>query len=299
MAFHTSVLLNESIDALQLKPGGTYVDATYGGGGHTRKILEKLEGGRLFAFDQDIDAIHNTVDDPRLTLLNHNFKYLKNFLKLYKAVPVDGILADLGISSHQIDVPDRGFSTRYDAVLDMRMDVKQKLMAKDVLRSYDEVHLARLFREYGELVNAKKVAKIIAEKRKVLPLQSTLELKEILSPCCERGKENKFFAQVFQALRIEVNQELENLKEFLLQSRDILKEGGRLVIISYHSLEDKLVKNYLRSGNFEGVINKDFYGNPLVPFQLITRKAIVPGAVELAENNRARSAKMRVAEKHG
>jgi 16S rRNA (cytosine1402-N4)-methyltransferase len=297
MVFHRSVLLNESIEALLLQPGGTYVDATYGGGGHSKEILGKLTDGKLFAFDQDDDAIKNKVEDSRLTLIHHNFKYLKNFLKLYKAVPVDGILADLGISSHQIDVPDRGFSTRFEGVLDMRMDIKKKLMAKDVLKGYEEEQLCRLFREYGEIKNARKVAGYIVERRKSSPIQTTTELKEILQPLCERGKENKFFAQVFQALRIEVNQELDALKEFLEQSNEVLKTGGRLVIISYHSLEDKLVKNYLRSGNFEGEIKKDFYGNPMVPFKVITRKAVVPGADEIQENSRARSARMRVAEK--
>ena len=297
MVFHRSVLLKESIEALLLQPGGTYVDATYGGGGHSKKILEKLTDGKLFAFDQDEDAMKNKVEDSRLTLIHQNFKYLKNFLKLYKAVPVDGILADLGISSHQIDVPERGFSTRFEGMLDMRMDTKRNLMAKDVLKEYDEEQLFWLFREYGEIRNAKKIAKTIVEKRKSSPLQTTMELKEILQPLSERGKENKFFAQVFQALRIEVNQELDTLREFLEQSTEVLKKGGRLVVISYHSLEDKLVKNYFRSGNFEGEIKKDFYGNPLIPLRVVAHKAIVPKADEIFQNSRARSARMRVAEK--
>ncbi len=297
MVFHRSVLLKESIEALLLQPGGTYVDATYGGGGHSKEILEKLTDGKLFAFDQDEDAMKNKVEDSRLIMIHQNFIYLKNFLKLYKAVPVNGILADLGISSHQIDVPERGFSTRFEGLLDMRMDTKRKLMAKDVLKDYGEEQLCWLFREYGEIRNAKKVAKTIVEKRKSTPLQTTTELKEILQPLSERGKENKFFAQVFQALRIEVNQELEALREFLEQSTDVLKKGGRLVVISYHSLEDKLVKNYFRAGNFEGEIKKDFYGNPLVPLRVVTRKAIAPGADEILENSRARSARMRIAEK--
>jgi 16S rRNA (cytosine1402-N4)-methyltransferase len=297
MVFHRSVLLKESIEALLLQPGGIYVDATYGGGGHAKEILEKLEDGKLFAFDQDEDAMKNKIEDSRLTLIHQNFKYLKNFLKLYKAVPVDGILADLGISSHQIDVPERGFSTRYDGILDMRMDTKHKLMAKDVLQEYDEEQLFRVLKDYGEIRNAKKIAKVIVEKRKSSSIKTTMELKEILQPLSERGKENKFFAQVFQALRIEVNQELETLKDLLEQSTEVLKTGGRLVVISYHSLEDKLVKNYFRAGNFEGEISKDFYGNPLVPLRVMTRKAIVPGAGEIADNSRARSARMRVAEK--
>jgi len=297
MEFHRSVLLKESIEAMLITPGGIYADATYGGGGHAKAILEKEQDIRLFAFDQDEDAMKNKLDDSRLTLIHQNFKYIKNYLKLYKAVPVDGILADLGISSHQIDVPERGFSTRFDGILDMRMDTTKKVMARDVLKSYDEEKLVQLFREYGEIRNAKKVAKTIVEKRKSASIETTGELKEILLPLSERGKENKFYAQVFQALRIEVNQELQALKEFLEQSTEILRTGGRLVVISYHSLEDKLVKNYFRSGNFAGEIKKDFYGNPLVPLKVITRKAIVPGSEELVQNGRARSARMRIAEK--
>lgn len=297
MIFHRSVLLHESIEALNIRPGGIYVDATYGGGGHSGEILKKLKEGRLYAFDQDEDAVRNKIEDERLTMIRHNFKYLKNFLKLYKAVPVDGIIADLGVSSYQFDTPERGFSTRHEGVLDMRMDNNQKILAKDILNSYTEDQLIRIFREFGEIRNAKKVAGLIVEKRKTTPFSGTLDFKEMLKPLSEKGKENKFFAQVFQALRIEVNQELEALKTVLVQGTEVLGKGGRFVIISYHSLEDKLVKNYFRSGNFSGEIEKDFYGNPMVPLKVISRHAIVPDENEILENNRARSAKMRVAEK--
>jgi 16S rRNA (cytosine1402-N4)-methyltransferase len=297
MEFHRSVLLKESIDALSIKKGGTYVDATYGGGGHTREILSRLEGGKVIAFDQDEETEANRLEDPRLTLIHHNFKFIRNFLKIYKAVPVDGILADLGVSSHQINIPERGFSTRFDGTLDMRMDKRHKMMAGDVLQEYDEESLCRIFRDYGEVRNARKVARFVVERRKESPLRTTQELKEVLQPLSEKGRENKFFAKVFQALRIEINQEIDSLKEFLVQGTEVLRQGGRLVVISYHSLEDKLVKNYIRAGNFDGVINKDFYGNPLVPLRAVVTKAIVPGAAEVEQNNRARSAKMRVAEK--
>jgi 16S rRNA (cytosine1402-N4)-methyltransferase len=295
--FHKSVLLEESIDALAVEPNGTYVDATFGGGGHAKAILKKLKKGKLFAFDQDEDALKNKIDDDRLILIHNNFRYLRNFLKLYKTVPVDGILADLGISSHQIDHPERGFSTRFNGELDMRMNRDKKISAKEIVNQYPEEKLTRIFREYGDLRNASKIAKLIVSSRKEKPVSTTAELKEVLISASERGKENKFFAQVFQSLRIEVNQELEALKEFLLQSTDVLKPGGRLVVISYHSLEDKLVKDYFRSGNFKGIVEKDFYGNPIVPFLVINRKPIVPGDKETGDNSRARSARLRAAEK--
>ncbi len=297
MEFHRSVLLQESINGLAIKPGGIYVDATFGGGGHSKEILKRLGEGKLFAFDQDEEAIENKIDDPRLTMINQNFRYLRNFLRLYKAAPVDGIFADLGISSYQIDVPGRGFSTRFDGDLDMRMDKRRKNTAREVINTYEEERLTRVFRESGELKNAYKVAREIVSARKEKEIQTTQELKEVIGHFGERGKENKFFAQVFQALRIEVNEEMAALREFLVQAKDLLLPGGRLVVISYHSLEDKPVKNYLRSGNFEGEIQKDFYGNPQVPFRVITRKAIVPSESEIAENSRARSAKLRIAEK--
>jgi len=296
--FHKSVLLKESIKALAIKPGGIYVDATYGGGGHSRLILEELMGGKLFAFDQDKDAIENIIKDDRLIMIHNNFRYLRNLLKLYKAVPVDGILADLGISSYQIDHPERGFSTRFEGDLDMRMNRDKKISAKEIVNQYTEDRLVKLFRDYGELQNANKIARLIITARKSSPVNTTTELKEALIHAAERGKENKFFAQVFQALRIEVNQELESLKEFLIQATEVLRQGGRLVVISYHSLEDKLVKEYFRSGNFEGVLEKDFYGNPIIPLSVLNRKAIVPGEEEVVINNRARSAKLRIAMKN-
>jgi 16S rRNA (cytosine1402-N4)-methyltransferase len=295
--FHKSVLLKESIKALAIQPEGTYVDATYGGGGHSKAILKALKGGELFAFDQDEDALSNKIEDDRLILIHNNFRYLRNFLKLYKTVPVDGILADLGISSYQIDHPERGFSTRFNGELDMRMNRDKKTSAKEIVNLYPEEKLKVIFREYGDLRNATKISRLIVTARKLNAINTTMELKEVLMAAAERGKENKFFAQVFQALRIEVNQELEALKEFLVQATDVLKTGSRLVVISYHSLEDKLVKNYFRSGNFDGNLQKDFYGNPIVPLIVINRKPIVPDEKEIVINSRARSARLRIAEK--
>jgi 16S rRNA (cytosine1402-N4)-methyltransferase len=251
----------------------------------------------LFRSDQDADALPNKPDDPRLTLVNNNFRYIRNFLKLYRAVPVDGILADLGISSHQIDTAERGFSTRFEAGLDMRMDRRKTRSAKEVVNTSPQENLSIIFREYGEIRNAAKAAGLVVTARKGKPVETTEELKSILASCAEKGKENKFFAQVFQALRIEVNQEIQALKEFLIQATDVLRPGGRLVVISYHSLEDKLVKNYFRAGNFEGSVAKDFYGNVQTPLKLITRRAITPDERETEENSRARSAKLRIAEK--
>jgi len=291
------VLLDESIAALEIRSGGTYVDATYGGGGHARAILDKLQGGRLIAFDQDETALMNRMDDQRLIMVNNNFRFLRNFLKLHHATPVDGILADLGISSHQIDQPERGFSTRFDGILDMRMDQKKKLTAREIVNHYSEEKLTGILSEYGEIRNARKLASRIMEARKIKPVETTGALKEIANTCVEHGREFKYQAQIFQALRIEVNQEMDALREFLRQAAQALKPGGRLVVISYHSLEDKLVKNYFRSGNFEGIVEKDFYGNALIPLKVITRKAIVPTDAEIDANNRSRSAKLRVAEK--
>jgi 16S rRNA (cytosine1402-N4)-methyltransferase len=295
--FHKSVLLEESIRALAIKPDGIYVDATYGGGGHSKAILNELKEGRVFAFDQDEDALANKPEDERLVVIHNNFRYLRNFLKLYKVVPVDGILADLGVSSHQIDNPERGFSTRFEGVLDMRMNRDRKISARDVVNSYSESRLISLFREYADLHNSARVARLILAGRKEKPVDTTGELKKILMPAAERGKENKFFAQVFQAIRIEVNEELEALKEFLIQGTDVLKQGGRMAVISYHSLEDRLVKEYFRSGKFSGMMEKDFYGNPIVPLKVINRRPIVPGGEEIAANSRARSARLRIAEK--
>ena len=282
---------------MDIRPDGFYVDATYGGGGHAKAILNNLTTGKLIAFDQDEEAFGNRIDDTRLIMVNHNFRFLRNFLMLHKALPVDGILADLGISSHQICQPDRGFSTRYNGMLDMRMDRKKKQTAREIVNQYSEEDLTHLFRNFGEIRNARKLASCIAGNRKEKPIETTAELKEIAQTCATWGKENKYMAQVFQALRIEVNQEMDALREFLKQAPGCLKSGGRLAVIAYHSLEDKLVKNYFRSGNFEGVIEKDFYGNELSPLRIITRKAIVPSEAEIEENSRARSARLRVAEK--
>jgi 16S rRNA (cytosine1402-N4)-methyltransferase len=297
MSYHKSVLLDASVNLLGIHPGGTYVDATYGGGGHTAAILSRLEEGKVVAFDQDEEAIRNRIDDPRLMMVNNNFRFLGNFLKLHRVVPVDGILADLGISSHQIDRAERGFSTRFEGTLDMRMDQKKGFTAGDVINKYPGEKLASIFREYGEIRNAGKLVSRIEEARKASPVTTTSALVAIVNTCAERGREFKYQAQVFQALRIEVNHEIDCLREFLKQALKVLKPGGRLVVISYHSLEDKLVKNFFRSGNFEGAIEKDFYGNLITPWRVVTRKAIVPESAEIEENNRSRSAKLRAAEK--
>jgi 16S rRNA (cytosine1402-N4)-methyltransferase len=297
MEYHKPVLLNESIEGLAIQPDGIYVDLTYGGGGHSKEILKRLERGRLIAFDQDEDANANKLDDERLTLVNQNFSYLKNFLKLYNALPVDGILADLGISSHQIDEAERGFSIRFDAELDLRMNQKSSLTAKEIINNYQEADLKRMFFEFGDVENAYKLSLLIAEKRKESPINTTFQFLNAIERCAPRGKENKYFAKVFQALRIEVNNELEALKEMLVQALDVLKPSGRLVVISYHSLEDRLVKNFIKSGNFKGIIEQDFYGNNLSPFKMISRKAIVPSEQEIEINKRSRSAKLRIAEK--
>lgn len=289
--------MRESIEGLAIRPGGVYVDATFGGGGHAKEILGELGDGRLVGFDQDGDAMENRIDDPRLVLVNNNFRFLRNFLKLHKAVPVDGILADLGVSSHQIDAPERGFSTRFEGDLDMRMDRRKPGSARDIVNSWSEEELASLFRRYGDIQNSRKLASHIAERRKQSPIETTQSLTETAAPCAIRGKENKYMAQLFQALRIEVNQEMEALREFLQQSAEVLRPGGRLVVISYHSLEDKLVKNFLRSGKFEGEAEKDFYGNLITPFSLVTRKAVVASDEEIEMNGRARSARLRIAEK--
>jgi 16S rRNA (cytosine1402-N4)-methyltransferase len=295
--YHTPVLLNESIEGLNLQENGVYVDVTFGGGGHSKKILEHLKGGRLLGFDQDEDAQNNVLDDARFQLIPQNFKYAKNFLQLYGALPIDGLLADLGVSSHQFDVAERGFSFRFDAPLDLRMDVKNSLTAAKILEKYDENQLADLFYNYGELKNSRKIANVIIRTRTEKPIQTTGDLKNLLVPFFPKNQENKFLSVVFQALRIEVNQELDALKILLQQSVDLLKSGGRLVVISYHSLEDRLVKNFMKTGNLNGEVVKDFYGNNQTPFRLITRKAIVPSDMEIAENTRARSAKLRIAEK--
>jgi len=297
MEYHNPVLLKECMDGLNINPEGVYVDVTFGGGGHSREILKHLTTGKLYAFDQDDDAVKNKIDDPRFVLIKQNFRFLKNFLKLYNAFPIDGLLADLGVSSHQFDEADRGFSIRFDAKLDMRMDQNGKITAADVLNDYSEEDLKRIFKLYGEVDNAGYLASVIFHSRKLKSIETVSDLKNTISKCVKRGKENQYYAQVFQALRIEVNKELEVLEELLTQSLDVLKPNGRLVVISYHSLEDRLVKNFMRSGKFEGEVEKDFFGNQLTPFIQVTRKPIVPGAEEIEVNNRARSAKLRIAEK--
>jgi 16S rRNA (cytosine1402-N4)-methyltransferase len=295
--YHNPVLLKECIEGLAIKPDGIYVDVTFGGGGHSQAILDQLTTGKLLAFDQDSDAMQNLPQDDRFVFINQNFRYLINFLRLYKAVPVDGILADLGISSHQIDMADRGFSTRFDAELDLRMDRKAGLTARQVVNQYAPDELKRIFVEYGELNHAYRIAQQITMARDTSEITTTTRLKEVLMPLAERGRENKFFARVFQALRIEVNGEMDALKELLLQTTKVIKPGGRLVVMSYHSLEDRLVKNFTKTGNLEGIENKDFYGNLISPFRPITRKPLVPSDEEIQLNARARSAKLRIAER--
>jgi len=295
--YHLPVLLNESINGLNLHENGIYVDATFGGGGHSKVILEQLKGGRLLGFDQDEDAQKNVLTDSRFQLIPQNFKFAKNFLQLYGALPIDGLLADLGVSSHQFDVAERGFSFRFDAPLDLRMDIKNPVTAAEIIEKYDESQLADMFYNYGELKNSKKIAKVIIRARTEKSIETTGDLKNLLTPLFPKNQENKFLSMAFQALRIEVNQELDALKVLLQQSVEMLKSGGRLVVISYHSLEDRLVKNFMKTGNLNGEVVKDFYGNNQTPFRLITRKAIVPSDSEIAENNRARSAKLRIAEK--
>lgn len=293
-------MLAEAIEGLAIRPEGTYVDVTFGGGGHSRAILSALGAeGHLYAFDQDEDARTNALDDPRFTLIGENFKHLKAFLRLHGVRRVDGVLADLGVSSHQFDVAERGFSTRFDGALDLRMDRRAPMTAADLVNNSSEEELARLLRLYGELPNARQMARAIVKWRtengERREIATTSDLKEAVAKHLPRGMENKYLAMLFQALRIEVNGELEALKAMLQQAGELLVEGGRLVVISYHSLEDRLVKNYMRSGNFEGTVEKDFYGNPLSPMRMV-RKCTATDE-EVAENNRARSAMLRVAEK--
>lgn len=299
MSYHEPVLAEESTDGLNILADGIYVDVTYGGGGHSKKILQKLgKKGRLIAFDQDEEALANGIPDERLVLVNHNFRYLKKFLRYHGALPVDGILADLGVSSHQFDEAQRGFSIRFDADLDMRMNQKQKNTALDVLNTYTAEQLQKIFSEYGEVHNAKTAAQRIAGERKKQPIRTSGELREILAACMPKGAENQYLAKIFQALRIEVNDELAALKEMLMQCAEVLKPGGRLVVIAYHSLEDRLVKNFMRDGNFEGPAGSDLFGNKTsAAFRLISRKPVEAGEEEVQKNPRARSAKMRIAEK--
>lgn len=297
--YHQPVLLQACIDGLNLQPGGTYVDITFGGGGHSREILNQLEGGRLFGFDQDADARANAqaIGDSRLTFVASNFRNIKRYLRLHGVKQVDGILADLGISSHQIDTPERGFSTRFDADLDMRMNQQADRTARQVVNEYTEAELHRILGMYGEITNARTAAGAIVSARSNRPIKTINELKAALQRYAPRGKENKFFAQVFQALRIEVNEEMQALEEFLEQVPELLKPGGRLVVMSYHSLEDRPVKNFIAKGKFQGEVEKDLYGNELKPLRSITRKPIEAAPDEVARNPRARSAKLRIAER--
>lgn len=291
--YHNPVLLIKSVDDLVTNPSGTYVDCTFGGGGHSREILRRLsEKGKLYAFDQDLDALKNTIEDPRFTLINQNFRFLENALMMYGVSSVDGILADFGVSSHQFDEAERGFSTRSNAPLDMRMNVMQLLDAKKVINEYEEEHLADIFYQYGEIRESRKLAREIVNHRKVQPIKTTEDLKKLFS-YIPQFKQNKVYAQIFQAIRIEVNQELEVIKELLVQAHRILKPDGRLVAISYHSLEDRLVKRFLKNGMFEGEPDRDIYGNFSKSFDLLQTKAVVPGDEEIKENSRARSAKLR------
>jgi 16S rRNA (cytosine1402-N4)-methyltransferase len=296
MSYHNSVLLFESIDGLDIRTNGIYVDVTFGGGGHSKEILKRLgPEGRLYAFDQDEDALENTIDDSRFTLIHQNFRFINRFLKAYGIDQVDGILADLGVSSHQFDIAERGFSTRFDAALDMRMSKSTDTSAFDVINSFKEAKLREILFMYGELKNAKAMAIQIVSSRKIKPIKTSFELKAVLSQFLPKNKEHKILAQVFQAIRIEVNQELNYLKEFLIQTEELLKKGGKLSVISYHSLEDRLVKRFMRSGLFEGDPEKDFYGNQKIPFK--KEKLIIPSLEEIKLNNRSRSAKLRIATK--
>ena len=297
MEYHNPVLLDESVGGLAIKKNGVYVDVTFGGGGHSRKILQHLgPDGKLFAFDQDKDALSNSVDDQRFTLINENFMYMKRFLRFHSVREVDGVLADFGVSSYQFDAPDRGFSIRFDAPLDMRMNQDDKVSAKTIINTYSEEELRRLFWEYGELRIAPALARTIVEARTELAIETTFELKNLLNKYLPKGKQNKILAQIYQAIRIEVNNELEVLKTFLMDSKEVLKKDGRLSVISYHSLEDRLVKRFIRNGMFEGEPERDMFGNFSVPFKKVG-KLIVPNAEEIKENNRARSAKLRIAQK--
>jgi len=293
--YHRPVMLTECLDALEIQPGGTYVDVTFGGGGHSRAILERLGAqGRLLAFDQDPDVQAHLPQDGRFTFVDANFRHLKRFLRLHGALPVDGILADLGVSSHQFDEAERGFSFRFDAELDMRMDTRAERSARELLNEASEEELRRIFRLYGELTNAGRVAKLVVLARSKGELRTIEQLKTAIAPAMGNDKPAKFYAKVFQALRIELNEEMEALQEFLLQCAEVIKPGGRLVVMSYHSLEDRLVKHLIKQGNLEGKVEKDFYGNDLRPFDPVNGRAIVASESEQIENPRARSAKLRI-----
>lgn len=296
--YHIPVLLMPSVDGMNIRPDGIYADMTFGGGGHSREILSRLgDGGRLLSFDQDEDAERNIVDNPHFTFVRSNFRYLKNFLRYHGIEQVDGILADLGVSSHHFDDSERGFSFRGDGPLDMRMNKRAGITAADVVNNYSEERLADIFYLYGELKNSRKIASVLAKARAIQPIETIGEFLEVIKPLFGREREKKELAKVFQALRIEVNHEMEALKEMLCATAEVLRPGGRLVIITYHSLEDRLVKNMMKTGNVEGKMEKDFYGNVETPFRLVNNKVIVPSDEEIAENPRSRSAKLRIAEK--
>lgn len=299
MAYHVPVMLKECLEGLNIKPDGVYVDITFGGGGHSRAILEKLSGGKLFAFDQDDDAENNAraITHPGFQFIKANFRDMKRYLKMYGAKEVDGILADLGVSSHQFDIPDRGFSIRFDAELDMRMDQNASLTAKQVINEWSESDLHKLLGMYGEVTNARTVAATLKSARARKPINTVFELKEVLAKLAPRGRENKYFAQIFQAFRIVVNDEMKVLEEMLPQTAEVIKPYGRLVIMAYHSLEDRLVKNYVNNGKLFGDVEKDFYGNLIRPFKPINKKPMEPSEAELEINNRSRSAKLRIAER--
>jgi 16S rRNA (cytosine1402-N4)-methyltransferase len=297
MEYHNAVLLKETVDGLDIKPDGVYVDVTFGGGGHSREILSRLgDEGKLYAFDQDKDALANKIDDSRFVLINENFRYIKRFLRFYGVKEVDGVLADFGVSSHQFDVAERGFSTRFEAKLDMRMNQDSKISAYEVINEYEEEQLRDVLLQYGELRQAPAMARVIVSERKIAPIETSEQLKLVLKKFLNHRKENKVLAQIYQAIRIEVNQEIQVLKELLLQMPEILKKGGRLSFISYHSLEDRLVKRFIRSGMFEGEPERDVFGNFEVPLKKVGG-LIVPSESEIKMNNRARSAKLRIAEK--
>jgi 16S rRNA (cytosine1402-N4)-methyltransferase len=298
--YHIPVLLQPSVDGLDIKPDGVYIDVTFGGGGHTREILSRMTKGRLFGFDQDQDALDNCPQDSRFVFVQSNFRYLKNFLRFHEVEAVDGLLADLGVSSHHFDEAERGFSFRFEEVeLDMRMNRESGSTAATLLNTLPEERLAVIFRDYGELRDARRLAKSIVAARNLKPFDTIASLLNVIKPFFQRDREKKELAKLFQALRIEVNQEMSALEEMLTQALDVLKPGGRLVVITYHSLEDRLVKNFMKTGNFEGKSEQDFYGNFLTPFRLINNKVIVPDAEEQQQNPRSRSAKLRIAEKKG
>mgnify|MGYP000014466780 FL=1 len=297
MGYHSPVLLNQCIEGLNIKPTGIYVDVTFGGGGHSKEIMKHLDGGKLFAFDQDADAYENNLQQDGFKLIDANFRYLRNFLRMEGVKKVDGILADLGVSSHQFDVAERGFSTRFEGELDMRMNPKSDLSAKEIINDYSEENLANVLYKYGELKNSRRIAREIVNARQVEKINTTTELIFVVAKIVPEKYRNQFLARIFQAIRIEVNDEIVALEEMLLSAVDMLKPGGRLVVLSYHSLEDRLVKNLMKKGNLEGNAEKDFFGNPIKDLKEINRKVIVATADEIKKNSRARSAKLRIAEK--